>query len=157
MTRKTNQKFVYKYDTPIGKIGIAEDGEGITDLFLGDKEMDAEISETVLLKEAAKQLMEYFNGERKEFDVKLNPQGTEFQRKVWKALLDIPYGETKSYKETAEMAGNPKASRAVGMANNRNPIWIIIPCHRVIGTNGTLVGYGGGLDLKEKLLTLERR
>ena len=96
-------------------------------------------------------------GRRREFQLPLAPKGTEFQQKVWKALLDIPYGETRSYGEIARAIGNPKASRAVGMANNRNPIAIIIPCHRVIGSTGKLVGYGGGLDKKEFLLNLERQ
>jgi len=117
---------------------------------------DMNICETELLKEASRQLAEYLDGFRKTFDLPLNPQGTEFQKKVWNALCDIPYGEIRSYKQIAEAVGNPKASRAVGMANNRNPIMIFIPCHRVIGSNGSLVGYGGGLDMKEKLLSLEK-
>ena len=95
------------------------------------------------------------DGKRKSFDLPLKPEGTEFQKKVWNALLDIPYGETRSYKDIAVAIGNPKACRAVGMANNRNPISIIIPCHRVIGANGSLVGYGGGLPIKIELLNLE--
>ncbi len=87
----------------------------------------------------------------------LNPNGTVFQKKVWNALCNIPYGETRSYKQVAEAVGNNKASRAVGMANNKNPIMIVIPCHRVIGSNGSLVGYAGGLDIKEKLLFLENK
>ena len=148
-------KYVFFYDTIIGKVGIAEDGIGITDVFLGNHLLGVDVKETELIKEAAKQLDEYFKGERQIFSVKLNPQGTLFQQEVWKALLEIPYGETRSYKQVAERVGNPKASRAVGMANNRNPIFIIIPCHRVIGSTGKLVGYGGGIDVKEKLLNLE--
>ncbi len=102
------------------------------------------------------QLEEYMAGTRTEFDLPLKPEGTEFQKKVWNALLLIPYGETKSYKGIAVLIDNPKGCRAVGMANNRNPIPIIIPCHRVIGANGSLIGYGGGLDIKVKLLELER-
>ena len=101
------------------------------------------------------QLQEYFRGERREFTLPLRLMGTEFQRQVWCQLCQIPYGETRSYGELAVMAGNPKASRAVGMANNRNPVAIVVPCHRVIGKDGSLTGYGGGLDLKEKLLQLE--
>ena len=115
------------------------------------------ISETPLLTEAAKQLLEYFSGNRTSFDLPLAPSGTEFQQKVWQALQTIPYGETWSYKKVAEAIGNPKASRAVGMANNKNPIAIMIPCHRVIGANGKLVGYAGGLDIKSTLLELETR
>ena len=148
-------KYVFFYDTIIGKVGIAEDGIGITDVFLGDHLVGVDVRETELIKEAAKQLDEYFKGERQIFTVKLNPKGTLFQQDVWKALLEIPYGETRSYKQVAERVGNPKASRAVGMANNKNPIFIIIPCHRVIGSTGKLVGYGGGIGVKEKLLNLE--
>ena len=101
--------------------------------------------------------MEYLNGKRKSFDIKYEINGTEFQKKVWKELTDIPYGETRSYKEIAVAVGNPKASRAVGMANNKNPIAIIVPCHRVIGSDGKLVGYAGGLDMKRALLTLEKK
>ena len=101
--------------------------------------------------------MEYLEGKRREFDLPLAPAGTEFMLRVWKALQDIPYGETRSYKDIATMAGNSKACRAVGMANNRNPISIFIPCHRVIGANGVLVGYGGGLDKKTFLLDLEKK
>lgn len=105
----------------------------------------------------AAQLREYFEGERKVFDLPLKISGTPFQEMVWGELLKIPYGETRSYKDIATSIGNPKASRAVGMANNRNKIAIIIPCHRVIGANGSLTGYAGGLDIKEKLLLLEKK
>ena len=148
-------KSVYYYTTLIGKVGIADDGTGITNVFLGDKSIEAEVKETQLIKEAAVQLDQYFKGERQQFSVKLNPHGTPFQQRVWKELLEIPYGETRSYKQVAERIGNPSASRAVGMANNKNPIFIIVPCHRVIGSTGKLVGYGGGLGVKQKLLDLE--
>lgn len=101
------------------------------------------------------QITEYFFGKRKSFDLPIASKGTDFQKKVWQALCDIPYGETRSYKDIAIAVGNPKASRAVGMANNRNPIAIVVPCHRVIGSSGKLVGYAGGLETKEKLLALE--
>ncbi len=107
--------------------------------------------------EAVCQLLSYFAGELEEFKLPLAPQGTEFQRTVWGKLCDIPYGETISYGELAKRIGNPNASRAVGLANGSNPIPIIIPCHRVIGSNGKLTGYGGGLPIKEKLLALERK
>jgi O-6-methylguanine DNA methyltransferase len=106
---------------------------------------------------AAEQMHEYFAGARKTFDLDLLLKGTAFQKIVWNALIAIPYGETRTYKEVAESVGRPKAVRAVGGANNRNPIPIIIPCHRVIGTDGSLVGYGGGLDRKKQLLRLERQ
>jgi methylated-DNA-[protein]-cysteine S-methyltransferase len=146
------------YNTPIGKIGLTEDGQAITcvDFISEEFVIDSTVTETKLLSEAYKQLMEYLSGERKDFELPLNPSGTPFQKKVWEVLRSIPYGETLSYKEVAQRAGNPKASRAVGMANNRNPIPVIIPCHRVIGADGKLVGYGGGLPTKVKLLTLEK-
>jgi methylated-DNA-[protein]-cysteine S-methyltransferase len=109
-----------------------------------------------LIKEAARQLNEYFNGERKVFDLPLDLTGTSFQTKVWQELLKIPYGETKSYKDVAIAINNPKACRAVGMANNKNRIMIVVPCHRIIGSNKKLVGYAGGLKLKEQLLNLEK-
>ena len=103
------------------------------------------------------QLTEYFGGRRQSFDFPYRLQGTEFQKKVWTALCNIPYGETRTYKEIAQAVGNPQASRAVGMANNKNPISIAVPCHRVIGSNGKLVGYAGGLDVKKALLELESK
>ncbi len=103
------------------------------------------------------EVLEYLAGERKEFSFVYAGKGTEFQQKVWKALCDIPYGETRTYKDIAVVIGNEKACRAVGMANNKNPISIIVPCHRVIGSNGKLVGYAGGLDTKAHLLALETR
>lgn len=152
-------KNIFYYDTKIGRISIEEDGTSITKLDFINKDDEGEITaknETALLKEAIKQLEEYFEGKRNFFDLPLNPEGTEFQKKVWNALKEIPFGETRSYGEIAKKIGNEKAARAVGMANNRNPISIIIPCHRVIGANGKLVGYGGGLDIKEKLLEVEK-
>lgn len=109
-----------------------------------------------LQREVDKQMREYFEGKRKAFELPLRPDGTDFQKKVWNALLEIPFGETRSYQDIANAVGSPKACRAVGMANHQNPIIIVIPCHRVIGKNGKLVGYGGGLSMKEKLLLLEK-
>ncbi len=109
------------------------------------------------LREPIRQLRAYFGGELETFDLPLEPQGSPFQLAVWRRLCQIPYGETISYGELARRLGNPKASRAVGLANGTNPIPIVIPCHRVIGSNGKLTGYGGGLHIKEKLLALERR
>lgn len=146
----------YYYETEIGRIGIVENGQAITHLFFNEIDLeDINLIETPLLKKAYKELQEYLDGERKEFDLPLELSGTEFQKNVWEALRQIPYGQTISYKEIAEKVGNIKACRAVGMANNKNPISIFVPCHRVIGSNGKLVGYGGGLDIKEKLLKLE--
>lgn len=153
-------KYIFYYNFPIGRLGIAEDGTGITDIFFprdNKKLKDSfEEKETELIKMAKVQLDEYFAGTRQEFSIPLSLKGTEFQVKDWEALCTIPYGETRSYKEIAIQIGNPKACRAVGMANNRNPVLIVVPCHRVIGHNGKLVGYGGGLDVKEQLLNLEK-
>ena len=119
------------------------------------KKNDFQICETELIKRAKKQLFEYFEGKRKNFDLPLLKEGTPFQISVWSALEKIPYGETRSYKDIAIAINNPKAVRSVGMANNRNKIAIFIPCHRVIGADGKLVGYGGGLHIKRFLLELE--
>ncbi len=149
---------VFYYQTKLGNIGIAEMEGKITHLFFDNEtfpKKEYEEKESPILAEAGKQLKEYFMGKRTEFNLPLAPSGTEFMQRVWKALQTIPYGETRSYKQIAELAGNSKACRAVGMANNRNPIVIIIPCHRVIGANGDLVGYGSGLDKKTFLLDLE--
>lgn len=144
----------FSYETPLGAIWIVESGGEITNISY-KKPCEFKEEETTLTREAARQLTEYFAGKRKEFELPLNPEGTDFQKKAWDALLKIPYGKTRSYKQQAESVGNPKASRAVGMSNNRNPIMIVIPCHRVVGTNGSLVGYAGGLDVKRFLLDLE--
>ena len=151
-------KAIFYYDTPIGKIGIAETDGAISHiLFDGEKaSSDFEIKETKVIKSTAKQLQEYFKGKRCTFDVPLFYDGTPFQISVWKALETIPFGETKSYKDIAIQVGCPKGPRAVGLANNRNKIPIIIPCHRVIGANGKLVGFGGGLETKQFLLDLEK-
>ncbi|WP_310938288.1 methylated-DNA--[protein]-cysteine S-methyltransferase [Clostridium sp. SHJSY1] len=150
---------IFYYDTKIGRIRIEENGRAITSIDLVNHDLQEEIlvkEETLLLKQAIKELNEYFDGKRKYFNLPLNPHGTEFQKKVWNALMEIPFGETRSYKEIAKAIGNEKASRAVGMANNKNPIMIIIPCHRVIGSNGKLIGYAGGIDVKDKLLNIEK-
>lgn len=146
---------IFFYETEIGIIGIRENNKAITDIFFSKVDTNDNIEETDLIKECFKQLKEYFEGNRREFDLPLETRGTEFQKKVWDELLKIPYGETKSYKDIAIAIGNEKACRAIGMANNKNHIPIIIPCHRVIGSNGKLVGYAGGLNVKEKLLNIE--
>ncbi|WP_100065367.1 methylated-DNA--[protein]-cysteine S-methyltransferase [Miniphocaeibacter massiliensis] len=148
-------KAYYKYKTEFGEIYIAEEKGYITDI-KKEKNFDGKLEETKLIKDTYKQIKEYFMGKRKSFSIPLKPKGTEFQKKVWESLLKIPYGETRSYKDIAKDIGNEKASRAVGGANNKNPIFIIIPCHRVIGASGNLVGYGGGIKMKEKLLQLEK-
>ena len=151
------EKHTYSYESPVGRIYIAESDGAITDLFMRPVEGAVE-KETPLLKQAAEMLHEYFNGKRKSFEgLPLKAEGTEFQKKAWDALLLIPYGHTRSYKEQAEAVGNVKACRAVGAANGKNPISIFIPCHRVIGSDKSLTGYGGGLDVKKALLELERK
>ena len=148
----------YTYETPIGEIMIASDGSYVTALrFAVPAGSEMKKAPDALTDGAARQLEDYFAGKRRMFDLPLRPFGTVFQRSVWEQLLAIPYGETRSYKQVAEMVGRPNACRAVGMANNRNPISIIIPCHRVIGSGGDLVGYGGGLEAKRALLELEKR
>lgn len=122
----------------------------------GFRETAFAIAETPLIKEAAKQLYEYLEGKRKAFDIPIRLEGTPFQKAVWQALLRIPYGETMTYGEIADRIGNPKAARAVGMANNRNPVAVFVPCHRVIGADGGLVGYASGLVIKRWLLDLEK-
>ena len=174
-------KYQYHYDTPVGRVRIEEYKKCISGLCMEKqnqcgKTNEEDISrsllcsgvnqsgencaveekETELLKEAHKQLMEYFEGKRKGFELPIYVEGTVFQEKVWKALQQIPYGETRNYEEIAKAVGSPKACRAVGGANHKNPIMIIIPCHRVIGKDGTLTGFGGGLAIKEYLLKLEK-
>ena len=147
-------KKIFYYDTYAGRIGIAEENGAITHLIFSER--DWTVEETDLIKETKRQLDEYFAGKRKEFDIPTRLEGTEFQKRVWEELRKIPYGKTVTYKDIAEAVGCQKGFRAVGLANNRNPISIIYPCHRVIGSNGSLTGYVGGLDVKEKLLELER-
>lgn len=144
----------YFYDTPIGKLGIAEKSGKIFQVSFFDI-VEGELTETPLIKKAYEQLDEYFKGLRKNFDLPLLLEGSEFQVKVWKALMTIDYGKTATYGDIAKLIGSPKASRAVGGANNKNKIAIIIPCHRVIGSSGTLTGYAGGLGIKKYLLDLE--
>lgn len=152
-------KKVFFYHIDSQHICIAEEAGQITDIGFSVKHTAFDgtlVEETELTRKAAGQLREYFAGKREKFDLPLAPVGTPFQQRVWNALMEIPYGQTRSYGEIARTVGNPKASRAVGMANNRNPVAIVIPCHRVIGSNGKLTGYAGGLELKDALLHLER-
>ena len=152
-------KNIYCYDTKIGKISICEAKGKITDIIFGEKSDLSDkykFCETDIIKKCRIQLDEYFDKKRTKFDLPLNPKGTEFMLKVYDKLLEIPYGETRCYKDIALGINSPGASRAVGMANNRNPIPIIIPCHRVIGKSGKLVGYGGGIEIKKFLLELEK-
>ncbi len=150
---------IFFYETDIGKIGIAENGKAITNVYFNNGQILEEfnIEETDLLRKAGKELKEYFDGERTEFDIPLEVDGTDFRKSVWKELCNIPYGETCTYGDIAKRIGNPKASRAVGLANNKNRIPIFIPCHRVIGANGKLVGFAGGIEIKKYLLDLESK
>ncbi len=144
----------YKYHFGYIKIGY----EGHSILFIKKCEnVDKENSPDCFTDNINLQLQEYFNGKRQTFDVKLKLNGTKFEKKVWKQLLKIPYGQTRTYKQIAEMIGNAKSYRAVGRANNLNPITIIIPCHRVIGSDGKLMGYSNGIDFKQYLLNLEQK
>lgn len=147
----------FAYETIIGTLYICDKDDTITRILFSKVPENTLKEETAIISKAYRQIKEYLNGNRKTFDLKLAPQGTAFQQLVWKTLQEIPYGETCSYGEIANRIGNPKASRAVGMANNHNPIPIIIPCHRVIGATGKLVGYAGGLSIKATLLELERQ
>jgi methylated-DNA-[protein]-cysteine S-methyltransferase len=150
---------MFSYDTCIGKIVILENGTEVTNISFGNQNMEknSDFIETALLKKSFGQIQEYLNGKRKVFDFPINLEGSEFQKSVWKQLQSIPYGETRTYKEIAIAIGNEKACRAVGMANNKNPIPIVVPCHRVIGANGKLVGYAGGLETKKYLLEIENK
>jgi len=149
--------FIYFYTYSIGKIGIGETAGVIRNVYFERDKLPEvyKLFETELLKESSIQLAEYLSGERKEFDLPLSPSGTTFMKEVWAELCKISYGKTASYKEVAQNIGSPKAARAVGLANNRNPIPIFIPCHRVIGANGALTGYRGGIEMKKILLELE--
>lgn len=140
-----------RFNTPFGPAWAAIDGSGRVTGFWFREGAGSGHS-----PELARQLEEFFAGDRREFDLPLAPKGTEFQKRVWAELMKIPFGETVSYRDVARWIGNPAACRAVGRANATNPISLIVPCHRVIGSNGTLTGYGGGLDVKEKLLAWER-
>ncbi len=151
-----------KIESPVGPLLLAGDERGLCQLqFAAGKRKTVVphgwIRDEGLFLAAIRQLRAYFSGKLKQFDLMLTPEGTPFQLLVWKQLQEIPYGETISYGELARRIDRPQAARAVGLANGSNPIAIIIPCHRVIGANGTLTGYGGGLPIKEKLLALESR
>ena len=152
--------FTY-FESPIGRLLLTTDGTALTGLYM-EPSRKAQSTEgwtqdaaVAPLSAALRQLTEYFGGTRREFDLPLRPQGTEFQKRVWRELTEIPYGTTWSYGQLAKRIDNPSASRAVGLANGRNPISILVPCHRVIGADGSLTGYGGGLDRKRWLLAHE--
>lgn len=147
-------------DSPIGELTLTTDGESLTGIHMNEQRHSPKIPATyrrddVALAHVVEQLNAYFAGELTDFELPMTMRGTEFQRRVWAALCEIPYGETISYGELARWVGNPKASRAVGLANGRNPVAIVVPCHRVIGADGSLTGYGGGLERKVWLLEHE--
>jgi methylated-DNA-[protein]-cysteine S-methyltransferase len=144
-------------DTPVGGLLLARDAAGLRLIrFAVGADLKVGPYDDRAFDDVVTQLTEYFEGKRRAFDLPLAPEGTPFQQRVWRALLDIPYGETISYGELASRIGQRSASRAVGLANGSNPLPIVIPCHRVIGAGGKLTGYGGGLPIKQQLLTLER-
>ena len=144
------------FDSPAGRLALQGEGACVTGLALPNAPVSRIAEhETPVLAEARRQVLEYLAGARRSFDLPLDPRGTSFQRRVWAALTAIPWGETRTYAQIAAAVGSPRAVRAVGQANHRNPIPILIPCHRVVGADGTLTGYGGGLELKRKLLELE--
>jgi methylated-DNA-[protein]-cysteine S-methyltransferase len=150
-------------DSPIGPLLLKTDGAVLVGVYMDvanrePRDLDGWVldADAGPLPETARQLEEYFNGTRREFKLPIRMQGTEFQQRAWRSLLEIPYGETRSYGEQARRIGNPNASRAVGLANGRNPIPIVVPCHRIIGADGSLTGFGGGLERKRWLLAHEK-
>ncbi len=143
------------YKTPIGTAKIVGDEIGISAVTVVDDAIETSAEVPLILQDCVQQLDEYFNGTRKQFDLKLNPQGTDFQKRVWAALLLVPFGKTRTYLEQSKLLGDLKAVRAVASANGKNPIWIIIPCHRIIGSDGSLTGYAGGIWRKKWILEHE--
>lgn len=141
-------------ETPTGILEIKASNEGINSILFQDVKPSL-VKSNGLTEKCKQQLAEYFNGRRVKFDLPLSPQGTDFQQSIWRALLGIPFGKTASYRDVAHAVNNPKAVRAVGAANGKNPISIVVPCHRVIGSDGSLTGYAGGLERKEWLLKHE--
>lgn len=153
--------FFFRTPSPVGPLFFAASTKGLVRLEF-EARMQKLDSETIQLRESKqalapylRELDEYFSGQRREFSIPLDLRGTDFQLQCWRALRDIPYGQTRSYRDIAHAIGHPYAFRAVGMSNNRNPVAIVVPCHRVIASDGSLCGYGGGLDVKRELLTLE--
>jgi methylated-DNA-[protein]-cysteine S-methyltransferase len=144
-------------DSPMGPLTVASTEKGIASIHFGNIVPDGAVADSSANHESVEQLTEYFQGKRTRFDLQLDVEGTPFQKAVWGELLRIPYGETRTYGEIAKAIGRPGAARAVGMANHDNPIAVVIPCHRVIGRDGSLTGYAGGVHLKARLLSIERR
>ena len=159
--REVGTIFYTEMESPVGKLRLVGNEKGLRQLsFANGRHTRGVAREWVRddepFQEVLRQLRAYFRGELKKFDLRLEMQGTEFQKSVWEELRKIPYGETRSYGQVAEIIGNPKAMRAVGAANGQNPIAIVVPCHRVIGSSGSLTGFGGGMDCKKRLLELEK-
>jgi methylated-DNA-[protein]-cysteine S-methyltransferase len=144
-------------DTPVGPVTLASSEQGLSSLQFGTAIPAGAVMDNSANAIFLNKVSEYFQGRRAHFDFPLDVEGTPFQMTVWKALMQIPYGETRSYGDIAKAIGKPGAARAVGMANHENPVAVVIPCHRVVGQNGSLTGYAGGLELKQKLLSIERR
>jgi len=145
------------YHSPLGWIEIQASSEAVTSLIFCDERKSDACNDSPVLADCVRQLDEYFSGRRTGFDVPVQQQGTEFQQNVWNVLTDIPFGTTVSYGDVAKMVNNPKSARAIGAANGQNKVWIIVPCHRVIGANGALTGYAGGIERKKWLITHEKR
>jgi len=143
------------YDSPLGWVKIQASSDAVTSIVLCKERKDEICGKSPILEECVRQLDEYFKGSRTKFELPINQQGTAFQQSVWKVLADIPHGVTVSYGDVAKKLGAPKSSRAVGAASGKNKVWVVIPCHRVIGSNGSLTGYAGGLDCKKWLLEHE--
>ena len=143
------------FDTPVGALGLEEEGGALRRLYLPNQPAERLGEETPVLTRGRAELLEYFRGERRAFTLPLDPRGTPFRRRVWEALAAVPYGQTVTYGELARQIGSPRAVRAVGQANHHNPLPILLPCHRVVGADGSLTGYAGGLELKRFLLALE--
>lgn len=160
MKTTPNTLYWHEIDSPIGRLLFAGDGASLIQVCFQSgprplRPADSWIADAAPFRTVIAQLEEYFTGQRRTFDLPLAPRGTEFQQRVWRALREIPYGNTISYGELARRIGKPSAPRAVGLANGANPLPIIVPCHRVIGTDGSLTGFGGGLPIKRRLLALE--
>ncbi len=150
-------QYTYSYQTAIGRLHFVSDQSHILRIDSRAPQGEYQVKETSLIKGAAQQVLEYLAGKRKDFDIPFKTSGTPFQEKVWAALRAIPYGETRSYSQLAREIGQPKAARAVGMANNRNPLLLLCPCHRVIAADGSLGGFAVGVDMKQHLLDLETK
>jgi len=158
-TKPTEQKRRLRMDSPVGPLVIESNGRAVCAIYnasVEDAGIPSDPAGDAVLAQAAGEMTEYFSGKRKRFTFPMEPEGTAFQKSVWDALLKIPYGETASYGQIAMQVNNPKGARAVGMACNRNPLWIAVPCHRVVGAGGALVGYALGTGMKQKLLELEK-